>query len=246
MTRNRVLLATGILLYLCFTVATLPARALLPRVLPDSVAIDGIEGSIWSGSATSLRSGSISATDLSWDFEPLRLFRLQLAYFIDLNIPGGSARGVVALQPGSVALSNFSASLPVAELARLIAPMNLQGQASIEIASARLVEQWPTRLDGVVRLGNIRLKQANEIELGDYQLTFDPADSSAEAIVGKVSDLDATLDVVGTVTLLSQRGYEVDLRVLPSAAERERFDRMLRLVPKDEEGRYQLSLAGSL
>jgi len=63
---------------------------------------------------------------------------------------------------------------------------------------------------------------------------------------GKVSDLDALLDVDGRVKLLPERGYEVDLRVLPADAERERFDRMLRLVPKDEDGRYQLSLSGSL
>lgn len=246
MTRNRVLIAIGILLYLCFAIATLPARAVLPRVLPETITLDGIDGSVWSGSAQSIRSGKFSATAIHWDFELLRLFRLQLAYAIDLQIPGGFARGVVAMQPGAIALSDFSASLPVAELARLIAPMNLQGQASIEIASARLVEQWPTRLDGVIRFGKIRLQQAAEIELGDYQLVFDPADASAEAIIGKVSDLDATLDVSGNVRLLPQRGYEVDLRVVPGDAERERFDRMLRLVPKDEDGRYQLSLAGSL
>lgn len=246
MTRNRVLIATGILLYLCFTIVTLPARVVLPRVLPDTMTLDGIEGSVWSGTAQSLRSGRLSATDIQWDFRLLRLFRLQLAYFVELQIPGGFARGVVALQPGSVALSNVSAGMPVAELARLIAPMNLRGQASIEIASARIVEQWPTRLDAVIRLGNINLNQASEIALGDFQLVFDPADANAEEIVGKVSDLDALLDVDGRVKLLPERGYEVDLRVLPADAERERFDRMLRLVPKDEDGRYQLSLSGSL
>jgi hypothetical protein len=46
--------------------------------------------------------------------------------------------------------------------------------------------------------------------------------------------------------LFPERGYEVDLRILPEPQLQQQFDRMLRLVPKDNDGRYQLSLSGKL
>ena len=61
-----------------------------------------------------------------------------------------------------------------------------------------------------------------------------------------VEDVDGPLDVAGRVLLLPERGYEVDLRILPEPQLQQQFDRMLRLVPKDNDGRYQLSLSGKL
>jgi general secretion pathway protein N len=245
-TRKRVLIVLGILLYLGFVIATLPARALLTRVLPDAVSIDGIEGSIWSGSAASLVAGKFVATNIVWDFQQSRLFRLQAAYHLSLEIPGGFARGIAAIGPGALSLFDVSAAAPVAELARLVAPMNLKGQASVEISETRLVDMWPEKLDAVIRLGNVFLLKPSESRLGDYRVIFDTAAATDAALVGMVEDVDGPLDVAGRVLLLPERGYEVDLRILPEPQLQQQFDRMLRLVPKDNDGRYQLSLSGKL
>ena len=246
MTRKLGLILAGILLYVSFTIAMLPARLVLPAMVPDTTTFDGIDGSVWSGTARSLSAGNIFASNVSWNFEFLRLFRMQAAYDLGLEIPGGFARGVVAASPGRISVYDARMTSPVAEIARLIAPMNLQGQASIEITQAQLVDGWPVTLDAVVRFGNVMLLRPVETDLGNFQVTFDPANATDAGLVGNVEDVDASIDLSRTLLLLSERGYQIDLRMLPEASEAARFERMLRLVPKDEEGRYQLSLAGEL
>ncbi|HEY9183426.1 MAG TPA: type II secretion system protein N, partial [Gammaproteobacteria bacterium] len=59
-------LALGAGAYFAFTLAAVPAGAVLRWWAPPGVAFQGVEGTLWSGSAASGSAGGFTVQDLRW------------------------------------------------------------------------------------------------------------------------------------------------------------------------------------
>ena len=96
-------LAAGVLAaYLVFLIGTFPAAVLVPRLLPPNVVVDlqGVDGSIWSGSVQSFWASEASLGTVRWSFVPWRLLLGEAAIAIDIEGEGGRASGRVAWTVG--------------------------------------------------------------------------------------------------------------------------------------------------
>lgn len=96
----------GLLAYLIFLIAKLPASQLISRVeLPNNISIHGVSGTIWQGDATSLVVNNIAIENVSWDLSFWRLLLLDA----HLDLKAGNIRdsNEVSFQgPVSVSLIN--------------------------------------------------------------------------------------------------------------------------------------------
>ena len=88
------LLTVGVVLYLAFLLARLPA-AVIAGWLPDTVTLYGTSGTLWNGKAQAAMVGNVVVHELSWDFVTTQLLRLRLAVEFDARLQSGFLRGRV-------------------------------------------------------------------------------------------------------------------------------------------------------
>ncbi|QJR80822.1 type II secretion system protein N [Alteromonas pelagimontana] len=99
-------IAAGILIFLTFLIAYLPANQIVGRLtLPENVQMYGVSGTIWNGKAQQVLVQGIEVSNVSWDVQPLHLLVGELA----AHVRGGNLRqaDTVAFEgPVSVNLFN--------------------------------------------------------------------------------------------------------------------------------------------
>src|SRR6187401_756635 len=96
----------GIVSYLVFAIATLPAQLLISRLAPAVMAA-GVQGSVWKGQAQVVQTGATQLGSLSWNLHVLPLFTGRLVADVKITRTDGFAQGrVAANQSGTLTLSD--------------------------------------------------------------------------------------------------------------------------------------------
>ena len=92
-------LVFGLVMYVIFLVATVPAPWVYGRWLQHHMgnwALYGVQGTVWEGRATLVKSGNLQLENLHWDLHPLSLLwgRLEVALeFKYATAPGALVLG---------------------------------------------------------------------------------------------------------------------------------------------------------
>ena len=241
--RKRLLLAGGAVL-LAGLVATFPARVLHAWLAPPSLALAGIEGTIWNGRASEAQIGAAYLRELRWTFRPLRLFTGRLAYRIEAEPPGGFIDADVALGPGGVGLPSLRAALPLAAFAGIAPLADISGDVTLQFEDVELDDGWPTALSGQAGLSNLLVRALAAQPLGDFRAEFV---TGGDAITASVEDLRGMLDVAATLTLARDRSYALVGRVGATASAATSVVEQLRFLgTADERGLREFRLEGSL
>jgi general secretion pathway protein N len=254
MTRVAKLAAVVVAAFLVFVVGNAPA-ALLQHLAPDSVRLAGVEGSLWSGRATSLTIADVQTGPTSWRLSPLQLLIGRVAGNLDAGLPGGFARGNFVLGlGGSVRLTEFSLASP---LASLVGAMGMglpiqNGRLSAEFDVLTLADGWPQSAIGQVRVTEIALVSRGGRPdpglLASFELSFDVYEVPESGLLeGLLMDRGGPLEVVGRVDLTPPGNYELSGRAAPRPnAPREMTQALVMLGPENPDGGRDFSFAGSL
>ena len=72
----------GLLLYIGFVLANVPATQVIYRLAPEHVVITDVDGSIWSGTAATATANGITLNNIRWNVSLLSLFKRQLGAHI--------------------------------------------------------------------------------------------------------------------------------------------------------------------
>lgn len=100
--RRRVtaLAVLGVAAYLLFLVALVPARFVVARIaLPAGLALDNVDGTVWSGHATaswSAGGATLVLDTVRWHWRPLALMSARFAYDVEARAKGIDARARLA------------------------------------------------------------------------------------------------------------------------------------------------------
>lgn len=195
--RARGLIVIGVLAYGGFLAASVPASLVASRVegwTRGQVALADATGSVWNGAARATLklpgAGDVTIDRIDWSWQPLALFRGQLAVNVGAALGPLSGRATVARTPLAWELRGASAQGPVAALASvspLLAAWQPGGSVSLESAAFRY--------DGKSYTGAARA------EWRDASLALSPV----EPLGGWRLDLTADNSPV-KATLTTQRG----------------------------------------
>ncbi len=223
-----------------------PARLLGLVVPAEQVRLQGLEGTVWSGSAARamlrLPQGYIHLGKVRWTLQPLSLLLFSPRLTIDSEWGGQVLSGDVTLRgTGSLQVRDFDARVS-ADLVRQFAPLAIDGRLSAQIAALSLVDGLPRRAEGrVVWEDGGFLSPRGRIPLGTYALEF--LQPPGEALRGEVVTVAGPLEAEGEVAL-DGRSYRIDLLL----GSEETLDRQLRdalaLMATPEGGDYRLELDG--
>ncbi len=211
----RTLALLGVAAYAAFLVATLPARLAVDWFAPDTVTVAGLQGTVWSGSASAIAAGDVRLGRTTWSSRPLSLFLARARFHVETQYAGGTVLGNVAFGVGgSVFLDDVTGVLPLAGAERVVPNIPpVTGRLGVSLASARLADGWPLQADGTIDLINVAVLAPTRFDLGTFQVEFDP--DSSEPLVGRVSDVQSSLGLRGELRLGADRAYDIDVTISP-------------------------------
>jgi hypothetical protein len=195
MSRSTRWILTAVFAGLLFLLARFPA-SVPARLLPSSIALAGVEGSIWKGGATALGiNGLVAQEKISWRFEPLAIFKGQIAWQLHSEHAGqpGQLRAVLGLR--GAALEGIHLILPLEPLTQfdpVMTAVRLRGEALLE--STRIARHEPIEISG--NLQRIGSAMAGELtSVGSYHFTASASAQGAGTLA--VTTLNGPLQIQG-------------------------------------------------
>jgi len=190
--------------------------------------------------------------DLQWAVMPWSLLRGRIAADVQARQPDGFVNTRVELGFGAIRLFNLQGTTTLATLGQLVPLGDIQGLLSVQIDELELRDNWPVRAVGQVRLAQLQTPllmpggPSGLIPLGSFLVTL--LDSDAPELTGRFEDQGGPLEIAGSLTLTSSRGYSLAGLVRPRSDAPEEIVQALQFLTgaPDAEGRRPFELSGSL
>ena len=248
MTRTGLLVAAGVAAFLVFTIALVPA-SVLTRWLPPGVAVVGLDGTIWSGRASSVNLQGRDLGAASWSCRPWPLLVFEWSCRVTLQPSGGQVSASLSgdFDANEIVARELTGSLPIAFLEGIVTPAGWTGRLDLEVARARIANGLPQDAEGKLFVRALKAPGPSGALLGDFELTIGEGAVGTGTLTGRLNDLGGPLRVRGTIELKRDRSYFVSGEVAPGpGAGPAIFDTLGFLGPPDSTGRRPFSVEGTL
>jgi general secretion pathway protein N len=242
--RKRGLFLIALLAALAAVVILFPARVAYRMASPPLVALSGLSGTIWNGSAREFSTNGIYLRDLEWRIKPSGLLSGKAVYAVSGSPVSGFFDSEVAISAGgTVALSNLSGALPLQMLAKAAGVAGLRGNLTLAIDRLELVAGRPTALDGVIDVTGLVVPMVSRTPLGGYRAEFFTQDNG---IAASIEDIDGVVDLAGSLLLDNDKSYSFIGQVVAKSDTPASLKQRLQMLPAtDRPGQHEIRLDGS-
>lgn len=244
-TTKRGLLLVALLTLAVAVIAMLPARVAYRWVAPTGIALSGLQGTVWRGTADAMAVDGIYIGNVSWRIRPLRLLTAQANYHVQGSPVSGFVEANIGIGiGGKLSVSDLAASLPLNLLAQSLNIRGLQGDASLQFDRLEIREGLPVAADGTVRVSKLVAPRLSPVSIGDFQAEFFTQDTGVAATI---EDTDGVVDLAGSLQVNEDRSYQFLGKVLAKPEAPASVKRQLEyLGSADERGQRELRLEGAL
>lgn len=246
MKRRVALAVAALLLFLVFLLVLLPARVAVGWMSLPSVGLSGVSGTIWSGSATQLSTGTAALGSLRWVNGSLGILIGSPAWDIELERPDGFVRGHVRVSGGgNLHLEGVDAVGSLSNLEKFLPLYGTQGGVTVRIEQLTIEDKQFALIQGKIVIDRVKTNALKSGDLGTIELSF-PGDAVAP-LTGQLTALDGPLLIRdGQIVVSADGSYQIDGRIAPAPdAPKEIVDAMQFMGSPDGEGFRQFSQAGS-
>ncbi len=235
-------------LLLVLVVSQIPSRT-FQGLLPDSVFLSGLSGTIWSGQAvrawTMIDERPLMLGTVRWRIEPWRL-----GWSTPLTVTSEWGDQILRSRiglglTGQWVLRDISLNFDT-QILRAFFPLYLGGALSgrfdrIELEGDKLVQA-----QGMVYLRDaIWTASGGSIPLGNYRIDVTGDGASSGGVQGLVQTDSGTLQLAGEINLVAN-AYEVSLRASGPMAKDERFRRAASLFAAPTPEGFDIVVQGQL
>lgn len=212
----------GLLVLAVVVAATFPA-AVAWRWWGDRVPdlrLQGITGSVWSGTAQRVAVRGQTLGTLRWQLSPWALFGGVVQADVDLSGPGLKlSSGVRAERNGPILLEDLSAEAEAGWLAPALAIPALEPTGTLSLSGARLLldrTQLPREVDATLYWNQAGVRGQAVARLGNLTVVAKGRDGQIQLDIRDAGD--GELEVRGTATLDGDR-YRSEVVLVPRVAE---------------------------
>lgn len=242
--RNRGLVLLGLLVLVVALVVSFPARIAYQWASPPFVAMSGIDGTVWRGSAREFSTNGVYLRDLEWRMRPLQILTGRAVYDISGSPVSGFFASRVAIGlGGTVTLRDLNASVPLSMFERAANVPGLRGNASLQFERLELLNGRPSAIDGTFEVAGLFVPMLAPTSLGGYRAEFFTQNNG---VVASVEDTDGVVDLAGSLQLNQDKSYAFLGQVGAKPATPEGLRRQLQyLGSANERGLRELRLEGS-
>ena len=239
------LIVIGAVTFFAGALLLFPARVAYDWFVPDTVRLNGIQGSVWNGKVIEGMAGGVYFTNLSWNFKPLALVTGKAVFDTSINTTGGPIRMSFGVGPGgSLSMKDVVGNLSLSAIHPALQANRINGMLNIQLQTLVVKNGWPTEIVGSVGVGNLVAGELGPDSLGNFRAEFTTDDN---AIVGIVEDAGAVLNVNGTINLTDDRAYSLIGNVSPNNETPPGINQNLRFLGSpDQNGQRQFRFEGAL
>lgn len=241
---RRRLIVIAVAILLLGLIVKLPARVAYQIADVPGVAVSGLHGSVWSGSAREASLGSIYLRDVNWRLKPAGLFGGALSYHVEATPASGFLRTDVSVgADGAIHLSDLQAALPLAMFAPATGIDGLAGNASARMERVEIIDGLAVAADGTFEVADLVVPLISRASLGGYKADFF---TQEDGIVASIEDTDGVVDLAGSVQLSADRYFQFVAQVVAKSNTPKALRQRLELLPANNRGQRELRLEGTL
>jgi len=242
---TRGLVTTAAITLVLGLIVMFPARVAIGWFMPADVAIAGIQGSVWRGSATEAAVNSVYLRDIEWHLNILRLFTGQLSYSVEATPISGFLESDVSIgYSGALTVSELTAALPLHLLADAANVPGLQGNVSLTFERIEIVDNLVTAADGTAQFADLMIPVFGRDSLGGYKAEFFTQNNG---ITASIEDTDGVLDMAGSLQISTDRSFEFIALVIAKPEAPQGIRQLLQTLPAaNNRGQRELRYEGIL
>lgn len=240
---RRSLLLLGVFVFVFGLVISMPARVAIGFIAQPGIAVSGVSGSVWNGTAKEASVAGIYLRDLTWEASFLPLLTGKLAYRVAATPMSGFVETDLHIGlNGTLHLSDFRVAMPLQILAGVQNAQALGGNASAQFERIEIVGDLAVAADGVIQVADLVIPEVARESLGSYRADFNTQNNG---IVASIEDTDGVLDLAGSLQVRTDRTYQFLAQVIPTAKTPATVRQQLQdLPPPNARGQYELREEG--
>ena len=242
-TRTRGLVLLAVFVLVIALVIMFPARVAYHLVSSPFLAMNGISGTVWAGTAREFSTNGVYLRELEWRMRPLQLFAGKAVYVVSASPASGFFDSEISVAlDGSLTLTDLRASMPLQMFERAVGVPGLRGNASMQLERLELANGRAIAADGFIDVDNLVVPMLNRGSLGGYRAEFYTQNNG---ILASVEDTDGVVDLAGTLTLKPDKSYEFLGYVTANSRTSESIQQRLRFLPQtDQPNQREMRLEG--
>lgn len=238
----------AVLVFCVFLVLTMPARHAFGWLGLGQLAVQGIEGTPWSGRATRVALGRLLVGPVVWQarFWALLGGRLEYQLFVQSSGGGGGELRVGRSLWSGTYLADVALSLPAQEVAGQLpmAMATLGGDFLVDLQRVGLSDNWLDALEGSLVWQGAKVLQPVPLDLGSLNMQLELKEGQ---VVGTLGDDGGPLQVSGDFRLSPDRRYALNALLKARGGDDPQLQQALSFLGNpDAQGRYRLQLSGAL
>ncbi len=251
--RGRRLIYLGVVVYIVFLVATLPASFLSSYILPSvqatrGVKLQSVHGSVWQGYAMDASVNRFNLGRLDWDLSGWGLLFGDIDLDVKFKNQNSKGYGDISFGLGGKSIvKNIELQFHAEVLKRMVygMPISFRGEqrGSLKLLEVRRGEVLKSQ--GRVVWQSAALRAPQNIELGSFLITLEPMNDGTKM---KISD-EGSGPVITDINLTVKGNGEYKFNgTLKARDERQQhITEALRLIGRaDSSGRFWIGRSGKL
>jgi len=185
-----------------------PAITAINSINKNNLKVNGVNGTIWKGSASEISSNEIYLRQTKWKIAPSELLKGNLTFDISTYPFNGQLKFNLILDlMNNLSATDIKGNFPN-DILEIIAPfLGVSSEIDMNIKSLSLNNKGINQLEGQILLNNLVMKGISNRVLGSYKI--DLFERNGE-IYGSIDDVSGEVDIAATMSLTLSGKYIID------------------------------------
>ena len=185
-----------------------PAITVINSINKNNLKVNGVNGTVWKGSASEISSNEIYLRQTKWKIVPSELLKGNLTFDISTYPYNGQLKFNLILDlMNNLSATDIKGNFPN-DILEIIAPfLGISSEINMNIKSLSLNNKGINQLEGQILLNNLVMKGISNRVLGSYKI--DLFERNGE-IYGSIDDISGEVDIAATMSLTLSGKYIID------------------------------------
>ena len=185
-----------------------PAITAINSINKNNLKVNGVNGTVWKGSASEISSNEIYLRQTKWKIAPSELLKGNLTFDISTYPFNGQLKFNLILDlMNNLSATDIKGNFPN-NILEIIAPfLGVSSEIAMNIKSLSLNNKDINQLEGQILLNNLVMKGISNRVLGSYKI--DLFERNGE-IYGSIDDVSGEVDIAATMSLTLSGKYIID------------------------------------
>mgnify|MGYP003299299854 CR=1 FL=1 len=185
-----------------------PAITAINSINKNNLKVNGVNGTVWKGSASEISSNEIYLRQTKWKIVPSELLKGNLTFDISTYPYNGQLKFNLILDlMNNLSATDIKGNFPN-DILEIIAPfLGISSEINMNIKSLSLNNKDINQLEGQILLNNLVMKGISNRVLGSYKI--DLFERNGE-IYGSIDDISGEVDIAATMSLTLSGKYIID------------------------------------